>query len=670
MARRKAPNAAKLLALKNAKVTRVVSEPKAELPKTTPKGAGPVTSRVSGGRHSAALRLASGLQENRATSGKVTNLGEQRSISNRVEHGVDGDGNKYLHLIFRRDKRPNQVIDASFLLGLPYLAEPFAEGLRDHLDGLVAQSRYSYVRLVRSGFVKFLMRHQPLARLEDIDRAMLIAYVKWQDSPAASAEGTSALSATTCIHQLGNSRSMLQALQKYPRWGATATRILDDFPQKTHKGARALVQPRATLQREVLGAIYEAALQEIEEIRERLDEGERLLAEGRNLLDSGCRNYELLPVALAAMVERYPGLFPDGEQLAKEAPELSKCVYVGKRRPHGLTRLARYRYACSRDLVPFVLLLAIEGAFNPTTVLALERDGVSERTLFGVSVTHIDGPKGRAVGGRYSKDLDTSVVKPWLQLLGRLTEPLRGHLSEHDRDRLFVYCPMTCSALEGAKTFMEPNNCSGGISWLSALRNFRKRHDLGYFSLVDIRQTLLDLVGQRHGALVAQHAGRHKSFQTTDGHYLGAGTRARERERLGETIQQMERFLGTDGKVDVRRSARPPGSDKGAATPGFNCEDPHDSPVPGQRKHRLCRAFGMCPACPMASAQDPDDYRTVAQWLALGNAINDARETLDPQHWLSKWAPVAARLLTLLAKVPERVLAKAKTLSIRLPPVG
>lgn len=669
MARSKGPNAAVLLALKKGKASNEGAQPDEVSQKRAEDCAVALTESVDGGPRSAARHLAETSQAIRNTSEKVADLSNKRSGPNRIDRGWDSNGDGYLHLVFARNKLPDQVIDASFLLGLPNLAEPFAEGVLNHLEGVASGTRYNRLGWIRRGLVAFLLRHQPNANLGDLDRTTLVSYVKWQDSPVASAKGDATLAATSSRQLVGEARTMFQGLLKYPHWGAIAARILDDFPQRTHKGSQKYSQPREILPREVLQATYDAALQEIEEINHRLDHGERLLADGRRQLESGCRDYKLLSVALAALVDRYPGVFPLGKELLSEDPQLGWWVYQGARKTHGLARLASYRYAFSRDLVPFALLLAIEGAYNPDTVLGLQRSGIKERVLFGVSVTEVEGPKRRGGSGRYAKDFDTKVVNPWLQLLARLTEPLRSFLPEKDRDRLFVFSPATRTELGRAKAYYSNGGCSADVTWGKALANFQKRHGLPHFALAQIRPTLLDLVGQRHGALVATHAGRHKNFQTTEGHYLGPGTRARERERLGETLQQMERFLGTEGKVDVRRSARSPGEDKGAATPGFDCDDPYDSPVPGQRKNRLCRAYGMCPACPMATAS-PNDYRSVAQWLALGSAINRARDNLDPQHWLQKWAPMAVRLVELINQVPDNVLAKARTFALELPPVG
>ena len=180
---------------------------------------------------------------------------------------------------------------------------------------------------------------------------------------------------------------------------------------------------------------------------------------------------------------------------------------------------------------------------------------------------------------------------------------------------------------------------------------------------------MLDLVGLRHGSLVAQKAAQHRSFATTDGHYLGPGVKEREREVLAETMQHMQRWFESNGSIDVRRWARSAGADKGSATPGFMCADPYDSPWPHQAKHRLCRAYGLCPVCPLALIEE-SSHEVVGHWLALETAIYQSREVLDAAHWLHRWAPVASSLKDLLRKVPKTVQEKALALRIQLPLVG
>lgn len=619
---------------------------------------------------SAAQQLAESAQRSEARTETVVNLSERRSPSGSVVRGKAEDGQPYLHLTFPMGNQADQVLNVSFLLSLPNLQAPFLEGVRRYCSTLGPQTRYTFVRSLQNGFAEYLKRHYPLAGFPDLDRSTLWSYVRWQDSAAAKAKGETPLSQATCMKRVGAARMTLEALRKDPNWAMPACQVLKYYPRNTHKGSIEYSLPRTILSRDTIEAIHRAALKEIDEIEARLAEGVRLINEGNVSLEKGEQDYSKIGIALAAMVKRYPEKFPSGEQIVKDDRRLSRAVYSGSglgRKVHGLRRIAAFRYAHARDLVPFVLAVAIEGAYNSDTVLGMTKSGVRARTLMGVPVTTVEGPKGRAKSGVYAKDLDPEIVGPWFALLDQLTQPLRSSLPEHHKNRIFVYQPKNASC--SAKAFSHPQQGpSSDICWKHSLKAFCKRHGLPYFSLAQLRPTLLDQVGQRQGSLVASRAGQHQSFSTTENHYLGPGTRERERERLGETVQQFERFVDSNGKIDVRRSARAH-SDKYAATPGFECLDPYASPIPGQRKHKLCRAYGVCPICPLAIC-DVKDPLAVAFWLALEQSIFEARNHLDPQHWLRQWAHIAARLWSLIRQVAETVISKARRYFITLPPVG
>ena len=367
------------------------------------------------------------------------------------------------------------------------------------------------------------------------------------------------------------------------------------------------------------------------------------------------------------MVDLFPGVFPLAPELLKRNLKLGRRILQGKNNI-GLTRLAQYRYPSSRDLVPFVIALTIEGAYNAETALRLGRKGVEKYAIFGVESLKVEGEKNRKSSKRYRKDLDVDVAGPWIRLLEQLTEPLRSSLAQEDDDCLFIF---SSGGLGGKARALGISNGShsNDSSWTAGLDDFRKRHNLIHFSLGQLRPTVLNQVGINHGSVAAHQAAQHRSFQTTENHYIGAGTVAREQERLGETMNQLQRFVGTGGRVDVRRSARPPSHDKGAATPGFNCDDPLDSPIPGQKRFRLCRAYGECPVCPLASVVI-DDPRAIAFWFALADAIYRSLETLDPQNWLEKWAPITSTLLGLIDQVSEEARNRAALFSITLPKVG
>ena len=159
----------------------------------------------------------------------------------------------------------------------------------------------------------------------------------------------------------------------------------------------------------------------------------------------------------------------------------------------------------------------------------------------------------------------------------------------------------------------------------------------------------------------------HKSIATTRTHYTSDGMRRESQERVAETQAFYHRWAQTEGRIDPRFQ---PEQCRSAATPGFGCFDPFDSPRPGQRKGKLCTAYGECPDCPLAQAW-PRDVHAAAYYLALPKAIHDARlGRISPNHWAKKWPPILIAHNQLLDEIPPKVRADASRFQIRLKPVG
>ncbi|NII10673.1 hypothetical protein [Oleiagrimonas sp. C23AA] len=454
-----------------------------------------------------------------------------------------------------------------------------------------------------------------------------------------------------------------------------AKNVLRDFPRNTHSGAHRFASRKVLLNADMLKEIMRCAHEEVHEIRERFAEGRRLIRSGMAKLHAGSTNYFELDVALAAAVQKYKETLPSGEQLVRDWPELAKAVYrtpphLRRRglKPHGLTTLCKYRYATARDMVPFVLLLAIEGGFNPEALLNLSLDDIHQETILGERRVRISARKGRAHNENYTKVLDYEVVGPLIDLILDITKHIRKVTPPTISRQLFLYRPVWGSSLKGT-IFKSSSGPSHSGSLTHALDDFVRRWSLSRFCLAQIRPTLADLISLQHGSLIASQALRHQSYNTTEGHYVGSATRQREEEILGTAVEHLERYVATVGTIDVRPRARAPYHDKGASTPGFVCLDPYDSPISGQRKYRLCRAYGHCPGCQHAVA-DPSDPLAVAFWLSLDRRINEAQEMLDARAWLDVWSPISTSLSGLLAVVPEEVIEAARELDVTVPQVG
>lgn len=572
------------------------------------------------------------------------------------------DGAEKVVLHFYEKMQAVQKIDVSKILELPNLGEPLLAGLRLHLHAVAPSSRPTVVCTFWHGFYRFAMRKDRFLRLEDLDDAIFIEYVKWQKSPDAAAKPGTLLGNQSIRQRIGLIRRVFYHLSRIQPWAEEAKRALSEIPRNTQGIDDS--RPVEVLPLDQILAIQHAARKEVAEIEERIKAGAAILEAGKRKRLQGSKDFRSADVALAAMVEMYPEDFPKADQANDLPEELFAAVYRQSRGDQRIVNIASLRYASPSDLIPIVILLAIEGGFNSNSLLALQRHQIVPTRILGVPITEINAPKARAKGGVQSKKLDGEIVGPLFELLSELTKRIRAVASEEFSENAFIF-----KSHFGHGRHAKGFSGSGRLVWHVALEDFRNRNKLPHFNLSNIRATMVDLIGQRHGSIAAHQAAGHTTFDVTEKHYVKSGTRQRDRERLGEVMQYTERFIGTGGAIDVRRSARPAGSDKGSATPGFSCLDPYDSPQPGQRENALCRAYGRCPVCPLATASY-EDALAVAYWLALIQAIHAARAHLDAKHWLIEWGPVATELISLIDGVDQATMSEARQMVVVLPPVG
>lgn len=257
-----------------------------------------------------------------------------------------------------------------------------------------------------------------------------------------------------------------------------------------------------------------------------------------------------------------------------------------------------------------------------------------------------------------------------------LTKEMTAHIrssvrEERRKDRIFLYVPSSSpSGIRNISSFDQGACDYQAIAFTHSLKLFIKQNGLKSFNLSQIRTTIIDEVHLITCDIIAtRNFAKHKTAKTTWSHYTSDGTRRRYRERLGEMLLLRERWLTTSGIIDPRNISLTPSMDRGAATPGFLCLDPMDSPRPGQVKNRLCSAYGECPSCPLCAA-NVADVGSVSLYQALRFAITSAQGRMGTRTWSVRWGPVLADLDALLEHVSPEVSAKALAIPRKLPMVG
>lgn len=326
-------------------------------------------------------------------------------------------------------------------------------------------------------------------------------------------------------------------------------------------------------------------------------------------------------------------------------------LFLSLRPPHGTIReLSERLHFSPRALVPYVVLLTIDTTFNAEGMLTLDWDQVarthpifgSDRWQISVRKKRADSASNNGAVPMHTRSFATGLSDPetpvnLLLTLERFTTYTRRHVEQRYRDRVFLFHAFnrdTYRSYEGSA------GCAEDGAWHRALKEFIDGNGLPAFTLRTLRATGGDFVHEVTGDIKAQQVALgHASLTTTLKHYRGGAAKQRDEEALSHGMAWRERYIGSEGRSDTRPGALSPGSNS-AATPGFGCLDPMNSPVPGQRAGRMCAAFGSCAACPLAviHAEDPRSY---ARLLQFSERIEQARTRLNPVRFIEMWQPQA-----------------------------
>ncbi len=401
--------------------------------------------------------------------------------------------------------------------------------------------------------------------------------------------------------------------------------------------------------------------------------------------------YNDLGVLLATLHHRYPRHIPTFEWMQGLSDRALASAIIQRR----FSVITSCFYPSARDLMPFVLMMAIHLDYNKATLLGSKVSdyrmfsGKLGRPEFSASASLIeeedtaDSAEKRETEklfrsapikkrARYRPQVRVLPVEDapdnpaflW-QFLVEWTEWFRPTAAPDLQDRLFLYVPGYSSPNKKMQGFDGQNIPGCDHNFVYAYKAFFRDHELTPYTFKQFRATGLDIVDVAFAGDIRakQAAAGHAKVQTTYQSYSTDGQMQRGDEALAQVSETRERFRKTQGKSDPRR--KPEGADMGAATPGWTCADPYDSPL--YEKDKLCGGYGRCPACPLGSIKLDDCY-SAAQAFNLVDAIDRALETMAPAAWIERYGPSRKALTEFwLPKVRDHVLKQLR--HMKLPPL-
>ncbi|MGO7446529.1 hypothetical protein ACC668_17790 [Rhizobium ruizarguesonis] len=498
----------------------------------------------------------------------------------------------------------------------------------------------------------------------DISSEFVAEFLEWlwgQGNVIPRVNDTCGLSYITAAPIYNLVKSFIEYIKGSEEFAHLAPQLIEFDPNPSRKGYRD-IQTIPGLPEAHVAAIRRACIAELTITFDQLKKGRSFIEDQRIVvpkLDSrppafkqlavcvkAYHHAESLGITRAELRRRYPGLYraTDGDPYPSHGTVLSHLHFT------------------RRSIVPVVILLQMHLSFEPDTLLNLDWEEEEDSFLYGSSRGKLTGEKYR---GGYSKK-----SKPYVRNDKRSFSP--GDLI--DMLRLIttasaLHIPGKCTRIF---CFARMNGSFGTFPissrFTKGLNQFIKQHELPHFNLSNLRKTGADIIAKVSGGDVAEQKEwlRHRTVATTLKSYQSPSSIARREEQLAHSQNVRVRRVKTAGKIETRDASLPT-RQRLAATVGFYCLDPYDSPVAGQYKGELCTAFGLCPTCPLAQV-DKSSARDFARLKQVRDRLIEARSIVDPSRWKTRWASVLEALegVWLPAFTPE--VAEAAS-HLVLPPI-
>lgn len=414
--------------------------------------------------------------------------------------------------------------------------------------------------------------------------------------------------------------------------------------------------------------LYATVRELCEETMKKVDYANSILNGQRippNFHARGRGKYNNLGALLWALkdLERIPFPSCSGELKITHPDIFNSIAYV-----HGGTgKVYSMFYPSAENIFPFIVLLAIYSAANTNPLRTLKISEINDVEVMGVMRVKLSFVKNR--GKNYSRSFahdDDDPLSPnkVVDFLKRWGAPLR---KVDFSDYLFLFSHREGGGVDVFKTFVESGTDVCG-HWTTGMKRLTKLLGLkSRLTTQKIRATALDIVRDISDDDIRAHSAAGGNTEAVlQTYYDSSGAKAKRIEQLAGVMAGQERHVRTYGRIDHRGSAD--SSDLGAATPGWNCVNPYDSPIDGEVKGRACHAKGMCPACALGFLDINSPY-AFARSVQLIDEIWEAQNYVDPRRWGERYKPVRAILMRKwISAFSKFVAEEAKKLS--LGPIG
>jgi len=494
----------------------------------------------------------------------------------------------------------------------------------------------------KNGFAAFVeATNRRALKLSEFDSAVIDEYEVWTKNrrvPEGYAGAGGLTSPNTQRKEFALVKALFHELGKQPSTRSALAPGLT-FREKRFPRAHASTIPTPVLDDMTWLQLIAACRKEVAETMREVRLDWAILDGPKAEPDMACvyrGRYANYAAALQALASAYPGPVPTIDAVRSSNAPLGDAV----QHIHGYGRISKPLYPSAEMLLPFILLVTAYTQANTGPMRGLRRHQVEVRSVMERDRTVITFTKNRG-NTQYSRSFAVDESDPFSPLelfrfVERWTARIRRFAEDHV-DSVFIF--VTNRHLVRAFLTAQVDGKDSDVAWRYALMKFCERNGLPYTTVSELRMTGLDIIRSlnRDDIRAVQAAGGQSAQGTIDVHYDGAGAKRRRQENLAGVMVVQERWAATGGRSDIRGA--PDDCDIGAATPGWSCLDPFDSPIAGEIKGRPCQAYGRCPDCPAGGINERSPY-VLARVLQLTAEVEKAQSYLDAQRWLAVYAQV------------------------------
>lgn len=498
-------------------------------------------------------------------------------------------------------------IDCSPLLVLSEdMAIGFAAALSIVCTGLRRASARAHVYNLKNGFVKFCLEKKSKTieseGIESLDTTFINEFIAWLSR--LKSDGSFELSYYTRRHLLGSVEAVLDGMRQLK---LSLPNDCEVQPNPWPLGART-EQSRSQDPLSVTEAIrfYSYVKRCVQSIIEDVESLWEMEADFETASSTSPKKAHGLLGSIISDAKKSFGVdIPERRELKEDNHPLFERI-----EKFGYRRLMRAFGPYASDLCPFIYYFFFTTRFNLQGILDLETDNIQLKRVLDRDVVLVRTRKNRSTSAKYpnGKSLQESFVlgedrtspAAVLRFLVRWTAHLRANIAGPTGKYLLLFISRDRSKKDKSFSTYALLGRGRSIEFDPLATNFCKRGGFEWIGSRRIRNVIAEMAHDVLGGdirLVGQLL-HHSLPETTRNHYQNANVRAFQVTQLAKGMQQRERWAISKGKIEPRNVDKH--HDRSAATPGFRCVDPTDSPIPGQEAGRLCTAYGSCPACPLA----------------------------------------------------------------------